>query len=504
MPDRLPDASSPAEIGPSDVEVAPSSLVANSAIMLLAQGFSVLVGGGVSIYAIRTLSVEDWGTYSTALALIAVFTVFSGLGIGQLALREMTADPAGMQAVVARSLGSLIITCSAAATVLAPTVLLLGYSSRVLLVILIVSPLLLFEPTATLAQAAFNARRSLRHVARFQVARSATYAVLAVALLVGGAGILGLATASLIGALVSLSIAAGSLRRRLGVRPAISFHRTRPALRAAIPIAGVSIVGILYSRLDVLMLSKLDDVASVATYSVPYSLVQLSWIVPSIVASAFFPILSRAIAASETQAHHLFFLVVRLFLFASLPISLLLAVGSPTILKTVFGGYGDSVGVLQIMAWTSVLGFENYVLWYGIFAVHRERMVLVLQIAGLVLNGVLNLLLIPRFGPKGAAGALIASDLMVVIGQAAIVHRYLFRFPLTVVLAKPAGAAAVVVPTTVLAGREWSPLGAATCGALAYAGILLATRYIKPAEWKPLTSAANAVAAGVCRFLSPA
>src|SRR5437868_10202181 len=70
----------------------PARVVANSAWMLFAQGFATLVAAGVSIYAIRNLSTTSWGHYSTALALVAIFAIFSG-GIAPLALREMTAGP---------------------------------------------------------------------------------------------------------------------------------------------------------------------------------------------------------------------------------------------------------------------------------------------------------------------------------------------------------------------------------------------------------------------------
>jgi O-antigen/teichoic acid export membrane protein len=459
--------------------------------MFLAQGFAVIVGSGVSIYAIRSLSQSAWGQYSTALALVAVFTVFSGLGVAQLALREMTKDPTRRQAVLAQSLGGLVLTCLAAAFVLGPVAVALGYPAKVLVLIAITAPFLLLEPVLSLAQAAFNSHRWLPGVAGFQAVRSAVYGALAVTALALGTGVVGLAATSLVGLVASVLTAGVLLRRRLGLSPRISFHGVTPYLRAAVPIAGISIVGILYDRLDVVMLSKLASVKAVATYSVPYSFVRLSWLVPSIIAAAFFPILSSALAENRDEARRLFFLVVRLFLFASLPLSLLLAVGSPTLLSVIFGGrYEGSVHVLQIMAWTSVLGFENYVFWYGIFAIHRERLVLGLQIAGLILNAVLNILLIPRFGPSGAAAALVTSDLLVVVGQAFLVHRYLFRLPFARLLLKPATAGALVIPASVLLGHYVSPLGAAAAGALTYAGFLLATSYVETSEWRPLTEAA--------------
>src|SRR5206468_12176810 len=100
-----------------------------------------------------------------------------------------------------------------------------------------------------------------------------------------------------------------------------------------------------------------------------------------------------------------------------------LALGSPTLRPFLFGdSYSHSVPVLQIMAWTSVLGFQNYVLWYGVLAARRERAVLVVQIAGLALNVAINAFAIPLYGPTGAATALVISDLAVVAGQVALIQ----------------------------------------------------------------------------------
>jgi O-antigen/teichoic acid export membrane protein len=139
------------------------------------------------------------------------------------------------------------------------------------------------------------------------------------------------------------------------------------------------------------------------------------------------------------------------------------------------------------MAWTSVFGFLNYALWYGVLASHLERTVLFIQLAGLAVNVAINLAVIPFYGPSGAAAALVISDLLVVAGQAILVHRNLFAVPFGDLLVKPAVAAAVVVPPAVLLALH-SPLSGAIGGALAYAAALLLLRYITFDEWQPVVA----------------
>jgi O-antigen/teichoic acid export membrane protein len=259
-------------------------------------------------------------------------------------------------------------------------------------------------------------------------------------------------------------------------------------VRTAFPIAGINLVAIVYDRIDIVMLSVLATSSKVAFYTVPYSLVRLSWLVPSVISAAFFPLFSRTLESNRAEAEYLFFLVVRVFFVLSVPISLLLALSSPTLMPFVFGDvYSHSATVLQIMAWTSVLGFQNYILWYGLLAARKERAVLVIQIAGLVVNVAINAFAIPLYGSTGAATALLVSDLVVVAGQVVLVHRSLFKIPFVDLLWKPAAAGLLVVPVAVLVGTQ-TAVGGAVIGAVAYLSVLQGLRYVTWKEWTPVTA----------------
>jgi O-antigen/teichoic acid export membrane protein len=263
-------------------------------------------------------------------------------------------------------------------------------------------------------------------------------------------------------------------------------------VRSAVPIAGINVVAIVYARVDIIMLSVLSTSSKVALYTVPYGLVRLSWLLPSVVSAAFFPLLSRRLQTDRADAQYLFFLVVRVFLFLSLPISLLLALSAPAVLPFVFGDpYSHSTAVLQIMAWTSVLGFQNYILWYGVLASHGERTVFFIQIAGLMVNVAINAVAIPLYGPSGAAAALVVSDLVVIGGMAVLVQRRLFPIPIAELLMKPVATALVVVPAAALLASR-NAVGGAVTGAVVYAGILLVLRYVTWEEWRPLIAIVKA------------
>lgn len=467
-----------------------AGVVANSAWMMLAQGIVVLIAGGVSIYAIRHFSTSSWGHYSTALALVALFTILSGSGLAPLALREMTGAPSRQAEILGTTFQGLAWTSLLAIIALFATAAALGYPREVLVIVLVLSPSVFLDPALANFAAAFNARSRLFYVALFQVAQAVVYGTVAVVVIASSLGVTGLALATITASLTAAIFALLLLRSKLRLHPHL---RQAPKhvwvfLRAAVPIAGINLVAIVYDRVDVVMLSLLSTSSKVAFYTVPYSLVRLSWLLPSVISAAFFPLLSRTLKSDRAEGEYLFFLVVRVFFFLSVPISLLLALSSPTLLPFVFGdAYSHSVTVLQIMAWTSVLGFQNYVFWYALLAAHKERAVLFIQIGGLAVNLAINALAIPVYGSTGAATALLVSDLFVIAGQAVLVHRSLFPIPFVDLLAKPVGVAVVVLPVAALIATR-TALGGATIGAVGYIAILLAVRYVTLEEWRPVTA----------------
>jgi O-antigen/teichoic acid export membrane protein len=197
-------------------------------------------------------------------------------------------------------------------------------------------------------------------------------------------------------------------------------------------------------------------------------------------------VFSGVMKADVAEAKRLFLLVVRAFLFLSVPISLLLAVAAPTLVPFVFGArYDSSAAVLAILVWTSVLGFQNYVLWYALLAIHKESSVLWIQLAGLIVNAATNAVLIPHYGAKGAAVALVISDLAVVAGQAILVHRHLFSLPFARLVTMPLVAGATVVPLGYLIATRSAVLGA-VLAATGYMVLLTVARYITPEEWRPV------------------
>ncbi len=299
----------------------PASLLANSTFMLLARGFTLASGGALVVYAARTFTVGEYGRYAVAVAMLSIFSLLSEMGISGLALREMSPQEARRAQILGVALAAELATSVVAAAVLVPLGVALGYSSAVLLA----------------------------------------------------------------GSVAAAPLGLVLLRQKLGIVPTFrgAWKRVLPFLHASAPIALAGAFTAIYERVDVVMVSKLDSGAAAAIYSVPLTIVQYTLFVPAIIGTAFFPLFANTLRAEPSSARASFFLVARLFLFASVPIALVMIAGGGDIVTFLFGDrYHASGGVLLLLGWNVVLGFQIYLLWYGLLAAHRERGMAVLMAAG--------------------------------------------------------------------------------------------------------------------------
>jgi O-antigen/teichoic acid export membrane protein len=468
----------------------PATLLANSAFMLLARGFTLLAGGALAVYAVRTFSVAAYGRYAVAAAIVTIFALLSEMGISSYALRQMSHEdePAGRTLGVA--LAAEVATSVVAIALLVPIALALGYSSDVILLLAIGSGVLLFQSLLPPLEAAFKARRVMVYAASFSVVQAAVTAAAGFAFVAAGAGPAGLFVALLLGPAVALPTALVLLRSKLSITPSFSgaWRGVLPLLAASIPIAFTGAITAIYERVDVLMVSKLDSSEAAAIYAVPLTVLQYALLVPAIIGTSFFPLLTTTFRADAPAARSLFFLVSRLFVFVSAPITILLIGSGDRIVTALFGArYHESGEVLMLLSWSVVLGFQVFLLWYGLLGAYRERGMVALMLAGLAFNVALNAILIPTYGVKGAAISLVLSDLLILAGQAVLLHRNVFAIPYAEILVRPLIAGAFAAP--VLIGlRGVSGLLAGPAAAAVYIVVLLTTGYISRQEWEPLTT----------------
>jgi O-antigen/teichoic acid export membrane protein len=251
-------------------------------------------------------------------------------------------------------------------------------------------------------------------------------AVIGIAVLAFGGGLLGLALAQLSSTLV---LAAGalwwlrqagwldSLRSIFQLKRIYSAQATRYLLVQALPI-GISIfLSIAYTRLAILILQyRLGEVA-VAHFSAAYRLVEPTQILPASLVAAAFPAFTVLLHQQPDQARQMGLRVSLLLAVFGAGVAAVFWMSAPWLIPLLYGAqFADSVPVLQWLGLSVIPAFINYSLTHYLIARGQQAMMGVFTAVMLFLHAGLSWLLIPDWGVIGPTVAIIAAETVLFIG----------------------------------------------------------------------------------------
>jgi O-antigen/teichoic acid export membrane protein len=461
--------------------------VSNTSVLLAARLYGALAAAALAVVTVRLLSVEEYGRLATAMAIVAVVAMVTESGIAALATRQITLDEQRTDRILGLALSAEVATATVGGILLVPLGLLLGYPDSVVVLLALGSVLILAQGALAALGGVFQARRVFELFALCVALQATVQVVGGVGALVAGLGAAGLVASAGLAYAAAACLAYVLVGRRIGAHPVFDGTRRKilAFLREAAPMAIVASIGIIYARLGLVLLSKLDDERAVAVYNLPLTIVELTILVPAAIATSFYPLLTRQLAVDRPDAERSVDLLLRLFVLASVPIALVLGLGGTDIITFAFGdAYAEAGDVMAVLAVTVVTNFFSYLAWYALLAARREGRRIPAVITGLVLNVVLCVVLIPRHGAVGAATALVVSDVFMVAWVLVVVHTRVVALHAdrVVLRALPAvaaaGAAAVLLPG--------GGLVAGVVASVVWIAVLLATGYIGRGEWEPL------------------
>lgn len=194
----------------------------------------------------------------------------------------------------------------------------------------------------------------------------------------------------------------------------------RELWRPAAPMLLCSLMIVVYTRVDQLMLASLVGIEQAGIYSVAIRVVEAYAVVPMLVATAFFPFICTKPDADKVRTYFdivvFFSIVTGLVVWAAAHVAIPLLFG-PQYMQTL-----DILGLSMLAAVFTVVGFActNYLVAVNLGHLRPLRLGL-----GLVMNIGLNLVLIPSFGMWGAAIATLISQIFASwIGNALSVKTY--------------------------------------------------------------------------------
>ena len=399
----------------------------------VAVGRVILIGTGVVSVGISTryLGVAAFGALAAATAFVTLLGPLTDVGLSEIGAREIAKRPDERDELLGSIMTvGLFLSCVTAVVGFGVVHLIYAGDKHELVrhgAVLLILTVPLSAPVS--AAYAYLVAEQKAYVSVFaSVAGSVVTLALLIGAVIADLGFTGVVIAYAgYGIVYSGSIVAFALRKvRLRFRTDLA--GAKELVRWAVPLGAAAVVHSFYVRIDLILLSFLSSASETALYGLAYKILEALYVLPFIVAITLLPEFSR-LSEHRERLGAIMQKTVSAVLVVVAPLVIFLVVFAPQVMETVGGkGFGRSGTVLQIMMLAVAAYYLTSIFVQALVAANRQGQVLKTWLAVLIVNVGLNLVLIPQFDARGAAIALVISEVLA-LGIVMAVYRKVGTLP---------------------------------------------------------------------------
>lgn len=389
--------------------------VQNSIALLVSRVVIAAMGWTGSIVVARLLSPTDWGQFSFIFGLLGLLSIVTDLGVGRIIVARLLVEDRREVSLVASSYIVLRLVLGLAGYAAAiGYVFALGYPVSVLRATSVAGLVVVVATPSHALTVLFQSRLKLTVVAVAESLGQLVQLVLTVLAAVLAPTLLIFVIPLVLNEVVTIGWKLRSVRRGdAGPLPArrIELSRWRGMLIDAIPLTIGTALSTLLSKVDILLLSRLDTFNSVGLYTVGYKFADVLDVVSFAVMSPVLTLLVRAWPGDLPEfRHRCRESALALALLGSVSVAAFWASAEP-ILTLMYGHrFSEATFASRMLLAGAAISMLSYLGFTVLVAAGRGRLYPWVGAVGLALNVGLNFLLIPRLSYDGAAVATVATE----------------------------------------------------------------------------------------------
>lgn len=384
----------------------------NTGWLFAEQIIRIFSGLLVGVWVARYLGPELFGTYSYAIAFVALFGAIANLGLQGIVVRELINKPEQQKAVMGTAFYMQIVGAFVSILVISAILPFTSNDQTTNVYILIIASGLIFQSFQVIDYY-FQSKVLSKYVSICRLIQLTASSVLKIGFVLSNADLIYFVIVIVIDN-ITLAIA---LFYAYWKQDNISFYKSfnifqfKYLLKESWPLIITGLVIMIYMKIDQIMIKEMMDAKSVGIYSAAAKLSESWYFVPMLLSQSLFPAIINAKKQSELLYKQRLQHLLNLMMALSVIVAIILTFFSETIITTLFGPeYLGAGSVLSIQVWAGIFVSSGVVSskWFIIegfqkFSMYRTT-------AGAIINIALNFALIPRFGIIGSAVATLISQ----------------------------------------------------------------------------------------------
>lgn len=384
-----------------------------SSYLFFAQVITRIIGFFYTIFLAQSLGVGGFGYFSVALAYFSIVSSFADFGFNRYLIREMAKEKNQVKDLVWNILILRLTLTSVLFAIFAVLIFSLDPDKlRVSLILL--SILAIFPQSIALTfDAVFIALRKLEFsaVALFLSGLATTIAGLF--LVKAGFGSFGAVNALIFGQLTAASVLALLYKERALILSAVNLSIIKKTIIGSLPYGILSLLGLIYFRIDTIMLSYLRGNFEAGIYGVGYKFLESLVFIPNALSFALFPAFAKLHQGDPAMIKNLIYKSTKIMFILGLLVTLAYLLFLPSVIKIFLPKFSQSIAVIQVLSLSIPFMFIHVPASAVLTSSEKYlKQIILISLIPLTFNIIANLIFIPLFGFMAASWVTVASDIL--------------------------------------------------------------------------------------------
>lgn len=372
----------------------------------------MVVGLFVGIWVARYLGPENFGLFSYAQSFVGLFAVIATLGLDSIVIRELVKDESKRDILLGTAFRLKLIGALLVLIFLAVAIKSSHQDALTTLLVFVIASATVFQSFKVI-DFYFQSKVLSKYIVYVNIVSLFISSLVKVALILNEAPLIHFAYTILFDSFV---LACGFLyvyrynkfftnRWQFDAKIALSL------LKDSWPLILSGIVISIYMKIDQIMIKEMLNAEAVGQYAAAVRLSEAWYFIPAVIAGSLFPAIVNAKKISEELYYARLQKLYDLMVWLAIAIALPMTFFSDWLVEILYGAtYNQAGNVLMIHIWAGVFVFLGVA--SGKWFVNENLQMLSFKrtFYGMIVNIILNVLLIPKYGISGAAVATLISQ----------------------------------------------------------------------------------------------
>jgi len=349
--------------------------------------------------------------------LVALFSYFLDLGYETLIIRDVAKDKSKASCYLSNIISMRTVISVFIFTMIFLFVNILDFPENVKILIYLFGFSQIIISLTNVFRVTFRAFEKMEYEAGVSIFSNIVRCSLGLLMLFLGYGLIGISLIFLYSAIIEFIISFLICEKKF-VRTKSQFDLNffKDTIKTALPIFAVGIFGLIYVKIDTIMLAFMVGEAVVGWYNAAYTIILGFSPIPQLFMMALLPFMSYTYVKSRDSLRDVYEKSFKFLMVFGLPITVGIFLLADKFVILFYGEeFLNSVTVLRILSWDILLKFLYLCTWFVLISANKQKNLAIIAGGGAFLNIMLNLFLIPKYSLVGAAIATIITEAIILL-----------------------------------------------------------------------------------------